>query len=101
MTRYTVPLTADVTFYELRQGAADDPHPLVLGRYLDFTDATAHGIDALTARFGHADRLAWYPADDTETRHDLYATDLGDEVQTEWHVVTGEISASYDPDAEG
>lgn len=92
---------ADVTFYELRQGTPDDPHPLILGRYLHLTDATAHGIDAFTARFGIADRLAWYPADDTETRHDLYATDLDDKVQTEWHVVTGVVRASYDPDAEG
>jgi len=93
-------MTDDVTFYELRQGTPDDPHPLVLGRYLDFADALAHGEDAFSDIHGTVDRLAWYPADDTETRHDLYATDLGNEVQTEWHIVTGEVSAGYDPDAE-
>jgi hypothetical protein len=93
--------TADVTFYELRRGTSDDLHPLVLGRYLDLTDALDHGQDEFRDQYGTVDRLTWYPADDTETRYDLHVTDLGDELQTEWHIVTDAISAAYDPDAEG
>lgn len=94
-------LAGALTYFELRRGTPDDLAPLVLGQYTSMADATEHGLDAYGDEFGHADRLTWYPGDDTETVHHLYATTDGDEVQTEWHVVTRTIDASYDPDAEG
>lgn len=96
------PAPDGLTYFELRRGAEDDPTPLVLDQYAQLADATEHGLDDYHDEFGHADQLTWHPeSDEDDAVIHLYATTDGEEVETEWHVVTRTVKASYDPDEEG
>jgi hypothetical protein len=86
------------TLYELRHGMTDDSELVAI--YTNKVAALRHGDHGHQLKFGIADDLTWHlesPAEDSPLR--LYATDVdGEETETDWHIVSVTIPATYVPE---